>query len=46
MYAPLGVYSSSSWYRTEPLHATLAPLIDFELLESEAHAPHRRRRST
>src|SRR5947207_1530264 len=34
MYAPLGVYSSS-WYRTEPLHATLAPLIDFELLKAK-----------
>src|SRR5206468_32136 len=30
----LGVYSSS-WYRTEPLHATLAPLIDFELLKAK-----------
>ena len=34
MYAPLGVYSSS-WYRTEPLHATLTPLIDFELLKAK-----------
>src|SRR2546430_14233460 len=34
MYAPLGVYSSS-WYRTEPLHATLAPLIDFDLLKAK-----------
>src|SRR5216684_2265767 len=34
MYAPLGVYSSS-WYRTEPLHATLTPLIDFDLLKAK-----------